>query len=137
MGRSRSGVVVLVIVFLMAALPRVQAQSLSDSFSGRIEFQSFTPASMFELARERRYNWRGVNIWSHLSLPVSTEGKMPAMVLSHGSAGMSAGEDMVFNHITGLAKDKRVYDATVECVKARFGTKGVADLISDLDFTRF
>ena len=37
-------------------------------------------------------------------------------------------QDRVYNHTTDLAKDKRVSDATFECVKAWFGAKGVVDL---------
>jgi dienelactone hydrolase len=66
----------------------VLGQSLSEGSSGRIEFQSFTPKSLFDLARERRQNWAEQKIWGDLSFPSKTQGRVPAMVLSHGSGGV-------------------------------------------------
>jgi dienelactone hydrolase len=62
--------------------------SLDASASERIEFQSFTPKTMFDLARERRQNWSEVKVWGDLSLPSRMGDKVPAIVLAHGSAGV-------------------------------------------------
>src|SRR4249919_1459333 len=77
---------VLAAAFL-AASPAM-GQSLDANAFGRIEFQSFTPATMFDLARERRESWREVKIWGDLSFPSRMGDKVPAIVLAHGSAGV-------------------------------------------------
>jgi dienelactone hydrolase len=61
---------------------------LNESSAGRIEFQSFTPKSLFDLARERRAGWAEQKVWGDLSFPSRSQGKLPVMVLSHGSAGV-------------------------------------------------
>jgi dienelactone hydrolase len=73
-------------VFLVATL--AVGQTMTDSSSGRIEFQSFTPKSMFDLARERRQDWPNTKVWGDLSFPANAAGKVPAIVLSHGSGGV-------------------------------------------------
>jgi dienelactone hydrolase len=64
------------------------AQDLKSATQGRIDFASFTPKTMFDLARERRQNWTGQRIWGDLSLPRSADAKVPAIVLMHGSGGV-------------------------------------------------
>jgi dienelactone hydrolase len=73
-------------VFFTASL--AIAQPLTAASSGRIEFQSFTPRTMFDLARERRQNWPEAKIWGDLSFPSNSDGMVPAIVLSHGSGGV-------------------------------------------------
>ncbi len=63
-------------------------QSLDASAAGRIEFQSFTPMTMLDLARERRENWAAAKVWGDLSFPARMGDKVPAIVLSHGSGGV-------------------------------------------------
>lgn len=80
------------LLLLMAALPlATTAQELRAETQGRIEFQSFTPKTMFDLARERRQNWTEQKVWGDLHLPQRREGnddKIPAVVLMHGSGGI-------------------------------------------------
>jgi dienelactone hydrolase len=64
------------------------AQTLDKTSSGRIEFQSYTPKSMFDLARERRQSWSEIKIWGDLSFPSGAQDKVPAIILSHGSGGV-------------------------------------------------
>jgi dienelactone hydrolase len=64
------------------------AETLDKTSIGRIEFLSYTPKSMFDLARERRQNWTEIKIWGDLSFPPGMQDKVPAIVLSHGSAGV-------------------------------------------------
>ena len=66
----------------------VAAQDLKSETQGRIDFNSFTPNTMFDLARERRQNWTQQRIWGDLSLPKGAPEKVPAMVLMHGSGGI-------------------------------------------------
>ncbi|MDW3687853.1 dienelactone hydrolase family protein [Cupriavidus sp. CV2] len=68
----------------------VAAQTLSPETQDRIEFNSFTPKTMFDLARENRENWAEQKVWGDLSLPKTDAVKVPAIVLMHGSAGVEA-----------------------------------------------
>ncbi|KMW44239.1 dienelactone hydrolase family protein [Ralstonia insidiosa] len=68
--------------------PMAVAQALQPDTQGRIEFNSFTPKTMFDLARERRQNWPEQKIWGDLSLPKTDAAKVPAIVLVHGSSGV-------------------------------------------------
>lgn len=67
-----------------------QAQELSFETQGRIAFDSFTPKTMFDLARERRQNWTAQRVWGELSLPKGVVEKVPAVVLMHGSGGVES-----------------------------------------------
>ncbi|WP_212758167.1 dienelactone hydrolase family protein [Usitatibacter palustris] len=58
---------------------------------GRIDFASFTPKTMFDLARERRANWTEQSSWGHLTLPKVASDKVPAIVLMHNSGGVERG----------------------------------------------
>ena len=85
--------IISLFVTLLAALSPLHAQSLDINAKGRIEFQSYTPKSMFDLARERRQNWVEQKIWGDLSFPsigLPSE-KVPVIVLMHGSAGIGPG----------------------------------------------
>jgi dienelactone hydrolase len=64
------------------------AQDLKSETQGRIDFTSFTPKTMFDLARERRQNWTEQRIWGDLTLPKGADEKVPAIVLMHGSGGV-------------------------------------------------
>ena len=66
------------------------AQSLQPETQGRIEFASFTPKTVFDLARERRQNWAEQKVWGDLTLPKGSA-KVPAIVLMHGSGGVERG----------------------------------------------
>jgi dienelactone hydrolase len=59
----------------------------------RLEFDSYTPPTMYDLARERRHLWAPQRIWGDLSLPRRSE-KVPAMVIMHGSGGIEANSQM-------------------------------------------
>lgn len=76
---------------LAGALSTVNAQALDADTQGRIEFDSFTPKTMFDLVREHRQNWAEQRVWGDLTLPKTGDAKVPAMVLLHGSAGIGPG----------------------------------------------
>src|SRR3954453_22102284 len=78
----------LPLVAASTLLSPVSAQTLNRDTQGRIEFTSFTPRTMFDLARERRQNWAKQKIWGDLSLPKTAGDKVPVIVLMHGSAGV-------------------------------------------------
>ncbi|MDB5990088.1 MAG: dienelactone hydrolase [Herbaspirillum sp.] len=83
----------LLIVSFSAALtaPSVQAQQvytdLSSQPTGRIYFNSITPQNKWELIH-RKYDKKPIVIWGTLYMPEKIQGKIPAMVISHGSAGV-------------------------------------------------
>ncbi len=80
------------LAWLALALPlAASAVDLKPDAQGRIDFDSFTPKTMFDLARERRQNWAAQRVWGELSLPKTAAGdKLPAVVLMHGSGGVEA-----------------------------------------------
>lgn len=57
---------------------------------GEIRFASYTPKTMYDLARQRRHAWAHTEVWGELRFPpAATAGKrMPAVILMHGSAGI-------------------------------------------------
>jgi len=58
----------------------------------KIEFDSLTPKNFFELARKKATNVE--KMYGTLVLPSQASGRLPAMVIAHGSAGVS--EDREF-----------------------------------------
>lgn len=82
--------IVFIFALLSSAWLPLQAQTLDASAKGRIEFLSYTPKTMFDLARERRQNWTELKVWGDLSFPskVSATDKVPVIVLMHGSGGL-------------------------------------------------
>jgi dienelactone hydrolase len=65
-----------------------QSENLSDGRSGRIEFQSVNVPSMWEFARKNTTNTKQQTVWGDLLMPKKVEGKVPALVIMHGSAGV-------------------------------------------------
>ena len=65
--------------------------SLADGRSGKIFFESVTPTGYFQLVR-REATTEAV-IFATLLLPPASAGKVPAMVVSHGSGGVSEGRE--------------------------------------------
>ena len=59
---------------------------LSTQPEGRIYFNSVTPKSKWDLVH-RKYDKTPTVIWANLYLPKEVKGRIPAMVISHGSAG--------------------------------------------------
>lgn len=66
--------------------------SLADGRTGRVEFRSATPNGPTELVR-RTYPAAGSDVVGTLALPPATDGRMPAMVIAHGSGGILAGRE--------------------------------------------
>jgi dienelactone hydrolase len=82
----------LLLLAISLSGPACTAQALERDTQGRIEFASFTPPSLFDLARERRAQWLAQTVWGELSLPAGAAGdRVPAMVLMHGSGGIERG----------------------------------------------
>lgn len=63
---------------------------LSGGQTGRIEFTSITAPNRYEYARLNLQNTRPVTVFGDLLMPKNVSGKVPAVVLSHGSGGVEA-----------------------------------------------
>jgi dienelactone hydrolase len=63
---------------------------LSGGQTGRIEFNSITPQSIWSYARKNTTDTKSVTVWGDLLMPKNTSGKVPAVIYSHGSTGATA-----------------------------------------------
>lgn len=54
---------------LLLAPAAAPAEPLDAASAGRLAFDSYTPATMYDLARERRQLWAPQPVWGELSLP--------------------------------------------------------------------
>jgi dienelactone hydrolase len=83
----------LLFVCLAAVLGATSASAqqvfgdLSSQPTGKIYFNSITPKSKWELVH-RKYDKKPTVIWGTLYMPKNAGGRIPAMVISHGSAGV-------------------------------------------------
>ncbi|MDI4633142.1 dienelactone hydrolase family protein [Pelomonas sp. V22] len=117
------GATSLTLATLLFGQSAAGAQTLSASTQGRIEFDSFTPATMFDLARERRERWERVRVWGELTLPRRPAGRVPAMILMHGSAGVTPAQ----RQWVDAFKDLGI--ATFEV--NTFAPRGITDTVAD------
>ena len=62
---------------------------LASGATGRIEFQSMNPPDRWQYARLNMQNTSQQVVWGDLLMPKNITGKVPALVLSHGSSGIS------------------------------------------------
>jgi dienelactone hydrolase len=81
------------LIVLVLSIPAIgsayaQSESLSDGRSGRIEFQSINVPDMWQFARKNTSNTRAQTVWGDLLMPKTISGKVPALVIMHGSAGV-------------------------------------------------
>lgn len=81
------------LIVLALSIPAIgsayaQSESLFDGRSGRIEFQSINVPDMWQFARKNTSNTRAQTVWGDLLMPKNTNGKVPALVIMHGSAGV-------------------------------------------------
>lgn len=79
--------------------------------STRIAFDSFTPKSLFDLARERRAQWVPAPVWGDLSLPAGVAGPVPAIVLAHGSDGVGPGLQQWVQAFNGIGVATFIVDS--------------------------
>jgi len=78
-----SGLAMLVATSAAAQEP---VATLADGRTGKIYFESMTPAGYYALARKRGDK---VTIFGTLQLPKGANGRVPAMVIAHGSGGVT------------------------------------------------
>lgn len=81
------------LIVLALSIPAIgsayaQSESLSDGRSGRIEFLSINVPDMWQFARKNTSNTRAQTVWGDLLMPKTINGKVPALVIMHGSAGV-------------------------------------------------
>jgi hypothetical protein len=81
----------LCLLGLLVAVPATAAdppvENLADGRTGKIYFESVTPTGFFQLAK--RETMAKTVIFGTLSLPKKATAPMPAMVIAHGSGGVS------------------------------------------------
>ena len=95
--------------------------SLADGRDGRIEFESITPAGFFALVR--RSPSPRITVYGVLTLPPG-ERKVPAMVIAHGSGGISeAREGRWTSRLTAIGIAAFYVDS--------FGPRGIKDTVTD------
>ncbi|MGB4061918.1 MAG: dienelactone hydrolase family protein [Burkholderiaceae bacterium] len=69
-----------------AAIP---ATSWQGPLSGKVEFQSITPPDRWQFVRKNLDNTKTVQVHGDLLLPTQQGGKVPAVVISHDSGGVT------------------------------------------------
>jgi dienelactone hydrolase len=62
--------------------------NLSEGQKGRIEFESITPVNLWTYARRNMTDTKQVVVFGDLLMPKTINGKVPALVIMHGSAGV-------------------------------------------------
>ncbi|GJI97646.1 hypothetical protein RugamoR57_43640 [Duganella caerulea] len=58
----------ILLALLPLAVGAARAQPLEATSAGRLAFDSYTPATMYDLARERRQLWAPQTVWGELNL---------------------------------------------------------------------
>jgi dienelactone hydrolase len=81
--------VATILLALSAGVNAAPVNDLSAGQTGRIEFNSITPLSIWTYARRNTTDTKQVVVYGDLLMPKNTGGKVPALVLSHGSSGVS------------------------------------------------
>ncbi|MCA1323744.1 dienelactone hydrolase family protein [Herbaspirillum sp. alder98] len=84
----RTSLVLLALVLSGLAHADQVYADLSSQPTGVIHFNSANPKSKWDLVH-RRYGAERTAIWGTLSMPANAQGRVPAMVISHGSNGVS------------------------------------------------
>lgn len=62
---------------------------LSGGQTGRIEFRSITPPDRWQFVRKNLNNTKEVTVYGDLMMPASGDQKVPAVVISHDSGGVT------------------------------------------------
>lgn len=81
--------VATILLALSAGVNAAPVNDLSAGQTGRIEYDSMNPPNRWEYARLNMQNTTQAVVWGDLLMPKNVSGKVPALVLSHGSSGIS------------------------------------------------
>jgi dienelactone hydrolase len=112
---------VLAAAFLTDMAQAQPVSNLADGRAGKIEFESITPTGYYPLSR--RSPSPKTTIVGSLSLPDGAA-KVPAMVLAHGSGGVSDGRE---GRWAGRLKDLGIAAFVVDS----FGPRGIRETATD------
>ena len=63
---------------------------MSAGQTGRIEFDSITPPDRWQFVRKNLDNTKTVTVFGDLLMPRKMSGKVPAVLISHASGGVTA-----------------------------------------------
>ncbi|ELX13919.1 putative dienelactone hydrolase [Janthinobacterium sp. HH01] len=113
------------LVVAAQALPSAHAQDpTSDRHNtARVYFDSYTPATMYDLAREQRQNWMPQTVWGQLTFPPTKGKPVPAMVIMHGSAGIEANTQMWVGALNGIG--------VATFVVSSYEPRGISSTVND------
>jgi dipeptidyl aminopeptidase/acylaminoacyl peptidase len=81
----------IAVAFVANLATAAPVSDLSGGQTGRIEFNSITSPNRYEYARLNLQNTKQVTVFADLLMPKNINGKVPAVVLSHGSGGVESG----------------------------------------------
>jgi dienelactone hydrolase len=83
--------IVLCMAFLgSAAMGAAPLEDLKGGQTGRIEFNSSTPPDRWQFVRKNLDNTKTITVFGDLLVPRNTSGKVPAVLISHDSGGVTA-----------------------------------------------
>lgn len=86
----------LILGLALAATGSARAQApvgtLADGRSGKIHFESLTPTGHFQLVRHQAT--QKAVVFGTLKLPEKAAGRVPAMVIAHGSSGITEAREL-------------------------------------------
>ena len=103
----------LSLLVLLLAGPATAADppvaDLADGRTGKIYFESVTPAGFFQLAK--RQATQKTVIFGTLQLPKKSTGPVPAMVIAHGSAGVAERESWWADHLHDIGVASMIVDS--------------------------
>ena len=77
------------ILFFCTFAYSLPIESLADFDAGKFEYKSYNPKSNLAYLREPLSSHQEVIIPANLSFPKNIKGKVPAIILLHGSDGLS------------------------------------------------
>lgn len=75
---------------LCSSVSAAPLDTLSGGQTGRIEFNSITPPDRWQFVRKNMSNTKPVVVYGDLIMPSQINGKVPAVIISPGSGGVSA-----------------------------------------------
>lgn len=113
----------LIARFLIGVTLAWTAVTCSAADTTRLSFKSYTPTSLFDLAREKRDRWPATQVWGDLSIPANAKSPAPVVVLAHGSDGVTPS----LGQWVSLFNDIGVATFVVDS----FGPRGVSSTAAD------
>ncbi|MCA1323738.1 dienelactone hydrolase family protein [Herbaspirillum sp. alder98] len=117
----------VLLAVLLAACATANAQvvlnDLSSQPEGRIYFNSLSPKNKFQLVH-RKYDTRPTMVSGVLTMPPGAKGRVPAMIIAHGSSGITP---KLFERWTKLFNDMGMAAFVVDS----FSGRGIVSTMND------